>query len=151
MAALSTRICLVLTAAVKPTAGVRTNFSYHATTSNHSLPSQRNRRRRSTERASQRLRPQDSGYDSAPSPLAYNLTALSSCTQITGSIVAKDRSIDLKQWNVTVGGQLGPSVLVKGVEGIANWIAIDLRVELRLTRIKLGLTSSPARRRGGAL
>ena len=57
------------------------------------------------------------GKDAAPSPLHYNLTSLSTCTQVTGSLVAKDLGISLKKWNVSVGGKLNPAVLVQGVEG----------------------------------
>lgn len=70
------------------------------------------------------------GKDAAPSPLHYNLTSLSTCTQVTGSLVAKDLGINLKQWKVSVGGELDPSVLVKGVDGNANWNSIELNVEV---------------------
>lgn len=39
--------------------------------------------------------PSFGGADSAPSPLAYNISSLGSCTQVTGSLVAKDRGIKL--------------------------------------------------------
>lgn len=74
------------------------------------------------------------GKDAAPSPLHYNLTSLSTCTQVTGSLVAKDLGINLKQWNVSVGGELDPSVLVKGVDGNANWSSINLSVEVETGR-----------------
>ncbi|KAF2485225.1 OsmC/Ohr family [Neohortaea acidophila] len=70
------------------------------------------------------------GQDAAPSPLHYNLTSLSTCTQVTGSLVAKGLGIDLKGWNVSVDGRLDPGVLVEGVEGNANWRSIELRVEV---------------------
>ena len=70
------------------------------------------------------------GQDSAPSPLHYNLSALSSCTQVTGSIVAKDHGIKLSEWEVSVEGQLDPSVLVEGKEGNANWKSIALKVRV---------------------
>ncbi|USW53878.1 Putative OsmC/Ohr family, K domain-like, alpha/beta, OsmC/Ohr superfamily protein [Septoria linicola] len=70
------------------------------------------------------------GQDASPSPLHFNLAALSSCTQVTGSIVAKDLGIKLGKWDVTVAGQLDPSVLVRGKEGNANWKAISLEVKL---------------------
>ena len=74
--------------------------------------------------------PSFGGKDASPSPLHYNLTSLSTCTQVTGSLVAKDLGINLKQWNVSVGGQLDPSVLVGGADGNANWNAISLNVEV---------------------
>ena len=60
----------------------------------------------------------------------YSVASLSTCTQVTGSIVAKDLGINLKQWNVSVTGQLDPTVLVKGDEGNANWKSIDLNVQV---------------------
>ncbi|KAK4624248.1 hypothetical protein CLAFUW4_06090 [Fulvia fulva] len=70
------------------------------------------------------------GKNEYPSPLHFNLTALSSCTQVTGSIVAKDHGINLKDWKVSVTGQLDPAVLVGGAEGNANWTSINLDVEV---------------------
>ena len=70
------------------------------------------------------------GKNEYPSPLHFNLTALSSCTQVTGSIVAKDHGINLKDWKVSVTGQLDPAVLVGGAEGNANWSSINLDVEV---------------------
>lgn len=70
------------------------------------------------------------GKDAAPSPLHFNLTSLSSCTQVTGSIVAKDLGITLGKWDVQVKGQLDPSVLVQGKEGNANWNSITLDVQV---------------------
>ncbi|KAF2769179.1 OsmC-like protein [Teratosphaeria nubilosa] len=71
------------------------------------------------------------GADSAPSPLHYNLTALSSCTQVTGSIVAKDHGIALREWQVRVNGVLDPAVLVAGEQGNANWESIEVVVGVR--------------------
>ncbi|CAK3787464.1 Hypothetical predicted protein [Lecanosticta acicola] len=70
------------------------------------------------------------GKDSYPSPLHFNLAALSSCTQVTGSIVARDLGINISKWNVSVKGDLNPSVLVEGVEGNANWSAITLTAQI---------------------
>ena len=38
--------------------------------------------------------------------------------------------IKLGKWDVTVSGQLDPSVLVEGKEGNANWKAIKLGVKV---------------------
>lgn len=70
------------------------------------------------------------GKDANPSPLHFNLTALSSCTQVTGSIVAKDLGIELGKWEVEVEGQLDPSVLVGGKEGNSNWKSVSLGVKV---------------------
>lgn len=71
------------------------------------------------------------GKDASPSPLHFNLTSLSSCTQVTGSLVAKDLAIKLGEWNVEVAGHLDPGVLVEGKEGNANWKSISLKVRLQ--------------------
>lgn len=70
------------------------------------------------------------GAESAPSPLAYNLSSLASCTQVTGSLVAKDLGVTIGEWNVSVDGQLDPGVLVDGAEGNSNWDSIRLNVTL---------------------
>ncbi|EME45714.1 hypothetical protein DOTSEDRAFT_171295 [Dothistroma septosporum NZE10] len=70
------------------------------------------------------------GNNVHPSPLHFNLAALSSCTQVTGSIVAKDHGIRLKEWKVSVTGHLDPAVLVGGAEGNGNWNSITLDVEV---------------------
>ena len=44
--------------------------------------------------------------------------------------MAKDHGITLKKWHVSVDGHLDPAVLTKGVEGNANWKAIDMKVEV---------------------
>jgi putative redox protein len=75
--------------------------------------------------------PSFGGKDSAPTPLAYSLTALSSCTQVTGSLVAKDLGIKLGKWRVTVKGDLPTAVLVKGEQGNANWDNIELQVRVQ--------------------
>lgn len=71
------------------------------------------------------------GSDSAPSPLAYNLSSLGSCTQVTGSLVAKDLGVTLGEWSVTVKGHLDTDVLVNGKDGNANWDSIELEVSLQ--------------------
>ena len=71
------------------------------------------------------------GADSAPSPLAYNLSSLSSCTQVTGSLVGKDLGFELGKWDVSVKGILDPKVLTKGDEGNSNWDRIELTVSVQ--------------------
>lgn len=61
------------------------------------------------------------GADAAPSPLFYALAALSSCNQVTASLVAKDLGITLGEWSFTVTGDLDTAVLVGGAEGNANF------------------------------
>ncbi|OQU95307.1 hypothetical protein CLAIMM_01533 [Cladophialophora immunda] len=77
------------------------------------------------------------GNDSAPSPVSYSLASLGSCTQVTGSVVAKDHNIKLGQWDVAVEGLLPTAVLVKGEQGNPNWERIVLTVKVQ-TDIKGG-------------
>jgi uncharacterized OsmC-like protein len=71
------------------------------------------------------------GQDSAPSPLAYALAALTSCTQVTSQIVARDLGLTLGQFSVTVDAKLDPTVLATGVEGVSNFsrLTLDVAVE----------------------
>ncbi|KAK5655109.1 hypothetical protein OQA88_6008 [Cercophora sp. LCS_1] len=66
------------------------------------------------------------GLDSAPSPVSYSLASLSTCNQVTGSLVAKDLGIKLGEWKVDVEGILPTDVLVQGKEGNANWEKVTL-------------------------
>lgn len=74
------------------------------------------------------------GKDSAPSPLHYALGSLSSCTQVTGSIVANEHGVVLNGWDVAVTGQFDPSVLVAGEKDNGNggnWNAVHLGVTVK--------------------
>lgn len=75
--------------------------------------------------------PSFGGQDSAPSPLAYALGALTSCHQVTGSIVAKDLGLSLGRWTFSVQGDLDPSVIGAGADGNANFdrVAVSVAVE----------------------
>lgn len=75
------------------------------------------------------------GANAAPSPLHYALSALSSCTQVTGSLVAKNLGVALGAWNVRVTGDLDPRVLATGAEGNANWSAVELAVEVQARKV----------------
>jgi putative redox protein len=67
------------------------------------------------------------GADSAPSPLFYALGALTSCNQVTASLVAKDLGISLGQWTFDIQGDLDTAVLVGGAEGNANFDKVEVR------------------------
>ena len=71
------------------------------------------------------------GADSAPSPVVYSLTSLSTCTQVTGSLVARDHNIKLGRWNVSVHGDLPTGALVRGEQVNANWERIALKVRVQ--------------------
>ena len=67
------------------------------------------------------------GADSAPSPLFYALGALTSCNQVTASLVAKDLGIQLGTWTFDIQGDLDTAVLVGGAEGNANFHKVEVR------------------------
>ncbi|MCW2583337.1 MAG: hypothetical protein JWQ53_2127 [Klenkia sp.] len=67
------------------------------------------------------------GSDSSPSPLSYVLAALSSCNQITASIVAKELGVTLGAWTFEVQGDLDTAVMVSGEQGNANFDAVTVR------------------------
>ncbi|WP_211348852.1 OsmC family protein [Nocardioides litoris] len=70
------------------------------------------------------------GQDAAPSPLYYALAALTSCHQVTGSLVAKDLGITLGAWSIDAVGDLDPSVIAGGAEGNANFDRVTVRVRV---------------------
>ncbi|MPQ98790.1 OsmC family peroxiredoxin [Modestobacter sp. I12A-02628] len=71
------------------------------------------------------------GQDAAPSPLSYVLAALSSCNQITASIVAGELGVALGAWSFEVGGDLDTAVLVSGADGNANFDSVRLVVRVQ--------------------
>ncbi len=71
------------------------------------------------------------GRDEAPSPLFYALAALSSCNQVTASLVAKDLGISLGEWSFRVVGDLDTAVLVGGEEGNANFTMVTVRATVQ--------------------
>lgn len=75
------------------------------------------------------------GKDEAPSPLFYALGSLTSCNQVTASLVAKDLGITLGAFTFRVQGDLDTSVLVTGAEGNANFdtVTVEATVETDAT------------------
>jgi putative redox protein len=67
------------------------------------------------------------GADAAPSPLFYALGALTSCNQVTASLVAKDLGVRLGKWTFEIQGDLDTAVLVGGAEGNANFERVEVR------------------------
>ncbi len=67
------------------------------------------------------------GADAAPSPLFYALSSLTSCNQVTASLVARDLGIRLGAWRFDAQGDLDPSVLVGGADGNANFDRVEVR------------------------
>jgi putative redox protein len=66
------------------------------------------------------------GQDAAPSPLFYALGSLTSCNQVTATLVAKDLGVRLGAWTFEVLGDLDTSVLVSGAEGNANFDRVSV-------------------------
>ncbi|WP_369054820.1 OsmC family protein [Kineococcus terrestris] len=74
--------------------------------------------------------PSFGGQDAAPSPLSYVLGALTSCNQVTGSLVAKDLGVQLGRWTFRVQGDLDPSVIATGADGNANFDSVSVSVQV---------------------
>ncbi|PWJ49063.1 Uncharacterized OsmC-related protein [Quadrisphaera granulorum] len=72
--------------------------------------------------------PSFGGEDAAPSPLSYLLGALTSCNQVTGSLVASGLGIAVGRWSFHIQGDLDPSVIAGGAEGNANFDSVSVRV-----------------------
>jgi putative redox protein len=72
--------------------------------------------------------PSFGGDDAAPSPLSYLLGALTSCNQVTGSLVASGLGIQLGRWSFHIQGDLDPSVIAGGAEGNANFDRVSVQV-----------------------
>jgi putative redox protein len=70
------------------------------------------------------------GRDASPSPLSYVLAALSSCNQVTGSVVAKELGVALGAWSFDVRGDLDTAVMVRGADGDANFDAVTVTVSV---------------------
>jgi len=89
------------------------------------------------------------GRDSAPSPLLYALAALSSCNQVTASLVARELGITLGQWRFDVQGDLDTGVFVNGEEGHGSFdtVTILVTVETDATDEQLATLASEVERR----
>lgn len=74
--------------------------------------------------------PSFGGEDTAPSPLAYLLAALTSCTQVVSAVVAKDLGVALGAVNAEAVGDLDTAVIGGGAEGNANFDAVRLQVTI---------------------
>ena len=89
------------------------------------------------------------GADSAPSPLFYVLAALTSCNQVTGSLVAKDLGLTLGEWSFRIQGDLDTAVLVGGADGNANFhrVVVEVRVQTDATDEQFERLASETERR----
>ncbi len=71
------------------------------------------------------------GHDEAPSPLFYALGSLTSCNQVTATLVANDLGIRLGAWTFEVQGDLDTNVLVGGAEGNANFDRVSVHATVQ--------------------
>lgn len=70
------------------------------------------------------------GDDANPSPLAYALGALTSCNQITATLVAKDLGVTLGEFTFNARGELDPAVFTQGTEGNANFDSVTVEASV---------------------
>ncbi len=71
------------------------------------------------------------GKDSAPSPIAYALGALISCSQVTAQLVAKTQNIRVEHFAFELSADLDTAILAGGAaEGNANFESVSVRAVL---------------------
>jgi uncharacterized OsmC-like protein len=70
------------------------------------------------------------GQDAAPSPLAYVLAGLTSCTQVTAQVVARDLGLRLGRFDIALQADLDTAVLATGAKGNGNFSAVRLDVSV---------------------
>jgi uncharacterized OsmC-like protein len=67
------------------------------------------------------------GRDTAPSPIAYVLGSLLSCSQVTAQLVAKDLGIELRGFAFNLSADLDTAVLVGGArDGNPNFESVKI-------------------------
>ena len=68
------------------------------------------------------------GNDEHPSPIAYALSSLISCSQVTAQLVAKDLGIQLNGFEFDISADLDTAVLVNGSrQGNSNFEQVAIR------------------------
>jgi putative redox protein len=72
------------------------------------------------------------GKDQHPSPLAYTLASLSSCNQVTSSIVARELGITIDAVRFDVAADFDPTVMATG-KGRTDATFQDLRISAEIT------------------
>ena len=71
------------------------------------------------------------GRDSAPSPIAYALGALVSCSQVTAQLAAKSLGLRVERFHFDISADLDTAVLVGGAaEGNANFERVTVNARL---------------------
>lgn len=56
------------------------------------------------------------GRDEYPSPLAYTLASLTTCNQVTASIVAREQGITISSYAFEVSGDFDPTIMTTGAQ-----------------------------------
>jgi uncharacterized OsmC-like protein len=90
------------------------------------------------------------GKDSAPSPVAYALTALVSCNQVTAQIVAKEMGITLESFVFELAADLDTAVMVGGASdrsGNFERVIVDAVVRTDATPEQFARLKSETERR----
>lgn len=73
------------------------------------------------------------GQDAHPSPLAYALAALSSCNQVTSSIVAKELGVTIHDVRFDVAADFNPTTMTTGTHREGETTFQNLRVTAEIT------------------
>ena len=90
------------------------------------------------------------GNDAAPSPIAYALGALISCSQVTGQIAAKALGLTVDRFEFELSADLDTAILAAGaVEGNANFesVTIIARLTTRASDTELRALKAETERR----
>lgn len=73
------------------------------------------------------------GKDEHPSPLAYTLASLSSCNQVTSSIVAKELGITIEHVRFDVAADFNPTTMTTGTQRDGETTFQNLRIDAVIT------------------
>ncbi|KAA1031033.1 hypothetical protein Ae406Ps2_5796c [Pseudonocardia sp. Ae406_Ps2] len=73
------------------------------------------------------------GKDEHPSPLAYTLASLSSCNQVTSSIVAKELGITIEHVRFDVAADFNPTTMTTGTHRDGETTFQNLRIDAVIT------------------
>ncbi len=72
------------------------------------------------------------GQDRHPSPLAYTLASLSSCNQVTSSIIAKELGITLEHVRFDVAADFNPTTMTTGTDRPGETTFQNLRIDAQI-------------------
>ncbi|ALE84589.1 OsmC family protein [Pseudonocardia sp. HH130629-09] len=73
------------------------------------------------------------GKDEHPSPLAYTLASLSSCNQVTSSIVAKELGITIEHVRFDLAADFNPTTMTTGTHRDGETTFQNLRIDAVIT------------------